>query len=1320
MALDFPASPVLNQLYYGPDGAAWKWDGEKWVATIGAYALGPPGPQGPAGPAGPASTVPGPAGPPGAKGDTGATGATGAASTVPGPQGPTGATGPAGATGPQGIKGDTGTPGATGSVGPKGDKGDTGATGATGAQGIQGIQGIQGPIGPQGPKGDTGDTGPQGPPGEGGGGTGSTPSDTAPLMDGTAAAGASTLYSRGDHRHPTDTSRAPLASPTFTGVPAAPTAAMGTETTQLATTQFVQRLLTVSYPSIADADTTLTAAQTGVAWVSPTGTQTAQRTLTFPVSGQQRSWTVRNGIAGGFNMAIKGSAGGSIVIPPGNVAMVWSDGTNMIAGPNLFAATYSRFGDGVRNAVLITPGAATTNIATISTTGTGGLSVTSDLTVGKLTATGVVTLAQNAAASLEAVTLQQMTAAIAAVPGGAAPSDTAPVMDGVAAAGALTTYSRGDHKHPTDTSRLALAGGTMTGPILATLGSSTTAAVGFGVGNTGFYSVSSTNLNLTLASTVLYTWSNNSFICGTTFRGIDGFDFQPGISFNSDSDTGFYRKAANSLSVSAAAVEVMNWAGATKTTTVYGPMVLAQNAATNLEAVTLQQLNTAISTVPGGAAPSDTAPTMDGTAAAGVLTTYSRGDHVHASDTSRLALTGGTVTGLTTYTGGLSTGSTLAATTKDLSKHLALYGTIYGINVTANTMNMVLNGTVLNFFSTSGFYGPIGTNAPNAARFTTLEATGAVSGAGFNALLAPYLVDAPNDTNTYGRKGGAWSIITASTPYVLPEATSATLGGVIIPENNGLTNTAGSIAVAYGTSATTAAAGNDVRITGALQSNIAASTYAPLASPALTGTPTAPTATANTNTTQLATTNFVNRLLTMAQLNVGGGVDYTISVGQAGYGMIYLYGTLTANISVIFPVATTAVRTWQVMNICTMNGFTLTLKGTGGGQVAMATGARQQVWTDGSGIYYCNTHGWTATAAENSTALATTAWTRTSFLPLAGGNMSGPLSVLGTVRARDGVWAATGDNSNGIYTSAEFKIWQVATDGWRQQFNAQTGEWTFVTSTNATVLSISGAGALTANSTITSSKNFVAGGVDANGYSFSGTGGLWTASNVDATGNGSFGGNLQGSVVYGPNGLFVDSIGTPSFGIYKTTGAYISQYTSGYHWYFDTANGLTYYSAASSLLWCMRPSDLRAFNAAGPVGGIGAYENNSDRRGKTDIQPSTDGLEQVLQLQPVEFTRIIKPRAEGAAYPNGDPLPPIVPRREVGFIAQDVATVLPRAVSVVGFELPDGSGTLEDEDPSLALTYDTIVAALVNGMKEQQVMIDGLHARIKTLEGVTP
>ena len=72
------------------------------------------------------------------------------------------------------------------------------------------------------------------------GATANTPSSTSPVMNGVAATGSEANYSRGDHVHPTDTSRAPLVSPTFTGTPAAPTATQGTNTTQIATTAFVQ------------------------------------------------------------------------------------------------------------------------------------------------------------------------------------------------------------------------------------------------------------------------------------------------------------------------------------------------------------------------------------------------------------------------------------------------------------------------------------------------------------------------------------------------------------------------------------------------------------------------------------------------------------------------------------------------------------------------------------------------------------------------------------------------------------------------------------------------------------------------------------------------------------------------------------------------------------------------------------------------------------------------------------------------------------------------------------------------------------------------
>ena len=65
-------------------------------------------------------------------------------------------------------------------------------------QGPQGLQGLQGNTGPQGPQGSVGPQGPQGIPGAG------APGVATPLMDGTAAVGVATNYSREDHVHPSD------------------------------------------------------------------------------------------------------------------------------------------------------------------------------------------------------------------------------------------------------------------------------------------------------------------------------------------------------------------------------------------------------------------------------------------------------------------------------------------------------------------------------------------------------------------------------------------------------------------------------------------------------------------------------------------------------------------------------------------------------------------------------------------------------------------------------------------------------------------------------------------------------------------------------------------------------------------------------------------------------------------------------------------------------------------------------------------------------------------------------------------------------------
>ena len=61
-----------------------------------------------------------------------------------------------------------------------------------------------------------------------------------PAMNGTAAPGSATQWAKGDHVHPSDTSRASLASPVFTGDPQAPTPTQADNDTSIATTAFVR------------------------------------------------------------------------------------------------------------------------------------------------------------------------------------------------------------------------------------------------------------------------------------------------------------------------------------------------------------------------------------------------------------------------------------------------------------------------------------------------------------------------------------------------------------------------------------------------------------------------------------------------------------------------------------------------------------------------------------------------------------------------------------------------------------------------------------------------------------------------------------------------------------------------------------------------------------------------------------------------------------------------------------------------------------------------------------------------------------------------
>jgi hypothetical protein len=199
--------------------------------------------------------LPGPIGPTGSTGLPGAAGATGSAGVdglpgVAGANGLDGLPGVAGANGLDGAAGLDGTAGLAGATGLNGMNGLPGAAGLEGAAGLPGSTGLPGAVGINGTNGTNGIDGLDAPGGE-------------PFV----LAGTTSQYYRGDKTWqtlntstvglgnvdntsdvnkivstPTQTAlnlKSNLISPTFTGTPLAPTAALGTNTTQIATTEFV-------------------------------------------------------------------------------------------------------------------------------------------------------------------------------------------------------------------------------------------------------------------------------------------------------------------------------------------------------------------------------------------------------------------------------------------------------------------------------------------------------------------------------------------------------------------------------------------------------------------------------------------------------------------------------------------------------------------------------------------------------------------------------------------------------------------------------------------------------------------------------------------------------------------------------------------------------------------------------------------------------------------------------------------------------------------------------------------------------------------------
>lgn len=137
----------------------------------------------------------------------------------------------------------------------------------------------------------------------------------------------------------------------------------------------------------------------------------------------------------------------------------------------------------------------------------------------------------------------------------------------------------------------------------------------------------------------------------------------------------------------------------------------------------------------------------------------------------------------------------------------------------------------------------------------------------------------------------------------------------------------------------------------------------------------------------------------------------------------------------------------------------------------------------------------------------------------------------------------------------------------------------------------------------------------------------------------------------------------------------------------QTTSNETYINSGpnKSLHFAIGGQELMTLNAAGDLDITGYVTQTSDRNLKWDIQPITDGLNKVLQLNGYSYK--MRENSESA-----------------GLIAQEVQHVLPQAVKT------------SQANKSLTLDYAAMSALYIEAFKDLSVIVKQLQEKIITLE----
>jgi hypothetical protein len=336
-------------------------------------------------------------------------------------------------------------------------------------------------------------------------------------------------------------------------------------------------------------------------------------------------------------------------------------------------------------------------------------------------------------------------------------------------------------------------------------------------------------------------------------------------------------------------------------------------------------------------------------------------------------------TGIATFLGTPSSANLAAALTDETGSGANVFATSPTISSPTITGTGAIAGTF-----TGNLTGNVTGNLTGTASAATLAATATALATGRTISLTG---DVTGTSASFDGTGNASITAAFATNSIVDADINAS--AAIDWTKLGISSTVSSTEIGYVDGVTSAI---QTQIDSKLATATASSTYAPLASPALTGVPTAPTAAANTNTTQVATTAYVQTELTDLIGGAPGALDTLNELATA-----------LANDASYSTTITTALATKLPLAGGTMTGAIAmgTNKVTGLGTPTTSTDAATKGYVDTVTVAPSNLTG-PITSVGSATSVAAQTGTGSIFVMQASPTLTTPVLGVATATSING------------------------------------------------------------------------------------------------------------------------------------------------------------------------------------------------------------------------------------------------------------------------------------------------------------------------------